>query len=275
MAVRQAMADKPELNEPLVKKEETPPVQILSDPSTQTVEITKDTEEIKKVDPSESWKILREDRDRLRREREEMANELRAMRQMIEEQRKPAVQEDDDTVHLPGEFDTIEAKHLAELEAKSKLRAKRQEDKLKKLESDVTRMTAENRLMVEFPDYKNILSEENIRKLEELQPELASSIASNPDPYKMRKAAIGAIKTFIMKDEETRAKELEIRAKNNKISENATKPIPSVGGINSPSSTPLSKANAFSNGLLTTERKQELWKEYVEANNGKYYNFKH
>ena len=267
-AVQQALIDNPELNKPLLEEK---PAEVVTEAAAAPVE-----EPVKKQEPSESWKILREDRDRLRQEREEMARDMREMRRLLEEQQqRVAPKEEDDTVHLPGEYDTIEAKHLAELDAKSRLRVKRQEDKLKKLEADVVRIAAENKLMNEFPDYKNILSEDNIRKLEELQPELASSIASNPDPYKMRKAAIGAIKTFIMKSEDERAKELELKAKNAKISDNSVKPIPSVGGINNPASSPLSKANAFSNGLLTQERKQELWKDYVAANNGKYYNFKH
>ena len=249
---------------------ETPQTQVSQPEVVQTAKSDVPGSPVPDKSAQESFRYLREDRDRLRDE----LNEIRRALNNQQQQRQAPVEDEEISVNLPGEYDSIESKHLAEMEQKNKLRWKREEEKRLKLEHEMRRMSAENRVLSEVPNYKQILTEENINKLEKLKPALARSIASNSDPYEMRIAAIDAISSFVLEDEKTKLREAELKAQNKRVEDNSTRPIPTTTGQNNPSSTPLSKAHAFATGMLTEDRKKELWRDYMESTGAKYLDFK-
>jgi hypothetical protein len=221
--------------------------------------------------PEESWRYLREDRERLERqleqERREKEELLRYAREM---QAQKQVPEDDGPIAAPDEY--LEGKHLSKYEQKMQLKLERERKAREEYEARMTDMVIENRLMQEHPDFRKLLADENLKLLRERKPDLVKSIISNPDKYSMYKATIEAVKDFVLPSKQ---KEDESRINAERIAANLKKPIPSTSGTGNASSSALSKANAFTGNVLTEERKGEIYADYVRSQGGgAYYNFK-
>jgi hypothetical protein len=216
--------------------------------------------------PQESWKYMREE---LERAREEKAEAIRYAKELEKLQTQTNKQSRERYSKL-REDEFPEAKHFNSQQEDIEEEKARREASEKRMYD----MIVENRLMTEHPDIKTVLSPENIAKLTKLEPEIAASIAANPDPYLQHKAAMKAIKTYVIPEVKNEAKELEMKAQNTKMVNNLTKPMPTTSATNSPSSSPINTATAFASGLLTQERKDEIWKDYVQSTGNKYLNFK-
>jgi DNA repair exonuclease SbcCD ATPase subunit len=213
-------------------------------------------------EPSESFRYIREQLEKERQERDALQRRNMELEYLARSQQRQQtlVSEPEESldVNLPGEYDSIEAKHLAEMERKNKLRWSREVEKREQLEMELRRLDADNRLMAEVPNYRELLTPANIRRLEEEMPALAKTIAKDTDPYQVRRATIDAIQRLVSTDNKIKEKEAELKAQTDKINRNLEKPLPSAGGIGANSTSPLSKANAFSGGL-TQEAKNEIW----------------
>ena len=130
-------------------------------------------------------------------------------------------------------------------------------------------MMVQQQLMMDLPDYRQVFTAENLDKLEKMNPDLAKSIISNPDPLSKRKATYEAIKAFVIPARANEVKEADLRMQAEKVTKNFNKPVPT----SSTASYPLSKANAFSDGTLTEERKTELFEDWHKKSTASY-NFK-
>ena len=110
-----------------------------------------------------------------------------------------------------------------------------------------------------YKDVDDVLTAENIAKLNEHDPELASIIASEKgDAYKQAVLAYKYIKNTLLPKEQEFQKEKDI------IASNATKPRSSASVSKS---GPLSQINDYAEG--TKERRDFVWKQMVEAINSR------
>lgn len=233
------------------------------------------TEESSKNIPNESFKMMREQLDRERREKEEYIKRLSELEYETRLRQQTVNKEDDDIqVEIPSEYDTVEAKHVKQLNRKQDIQWKKAEEHRQKIESTIERLDAENRILREVPNYYDIVTAENVEKLEKEMPVLANTIAKSKSQYELKKATAEAIQKFIMQDKSLKSKEAELKNADEKINKNLDKPLPSTGGSGPSSSSPLSKANAFAQGGLTQEEKDFYWKEWNKKNGNKFLNFK-
>lgn len=189
-----------------------------------------------------SFRQLREKAERLERERDEYYKQL-------QKTAKPerATSEEDEDIHINSD-DLVEGKHL-----------KSYEKKLKKLEQQLTQSqqqsynnAAEHRIRAEMPDFDRTVTQDTLYILQSQFPELAASINANPDLYSKAKAAHQAItKLGITADysQETQT-----------INKNITKPKPLASISPQQGDSPLTRANAFANGL-TDDLKKQLYEE--------------
>ena len=203
---------------------------------------------------AKNFKALKEKADRAERERDQLMRRLQEYEQ-ARNNSNPAhhpVAEDSDL--SIGADDLAEGKHLVKLNSK----IKQMEQKLAQYEQYSSMSNAELRVKTEMPDYEKVVSEENIELLKTMAPELAESVAANPDLYSKAKAAYKLIKKFGIHVEDTFEKDRAIVAKN------AAKPRPLTSLSPQQGDTPLSKANAFANGL-TPELAAQLRREMEEA----------
>jgi len=183
----------------------------------------------------QNWRALREKADRAKKLEQEQ-EELKRRLAQYETQKQP---EEDNL----SDDDLIEKRHLNNM-------AKKYEEKFNALEAKL----AMSNLQAEMPDYYTVVTEDSAKMLEDADPDLARSILSNPDQASRARAAYKAIKMYGFAKTDKHKKQHE------KAQTNAAKPRPLASVSPQQGESPLSRANAFAEGL-TPELKAELLKE--------------
>lgn len=195
----------------------------------------------------QNFRALREKAERAERERDEL---LRKFEEMQAAQAEP-----EENLFNPD--DLIEGKHLNKMA--SEIRNLKKE--IKSYQSNASQMNAEARIKAEFPDYAKIVTEENVIALREKEPAIASMLASAQDIYTKAASTYRFIKSLGISSSEMDIADKELAQRN------AAKPKPMAGLNPQQGNNPMSKANAFANGL-TPELKAQLLKEMNAAKKG-------
>ncbi len=169
---------------------------------------------------------------------------------------KEQVEEDED-FHL-GADDIAEGKHIAKVDKRAQNKIKALEDRLAKYESKTAEERAEAALRAKYADFDKVVSRDNIDLLTEAYPELARSLHSTNDLYTKAVSAYTLIKKFGIYQESPFNSEKAAALKN------VAKPRPLASVSPQQGDTPLTRANAFANGL-TDELKTQLRKEMEQA----------
>lgn len=207
--------------------------------------------ETKKAAPQESWKTLRERAEKAEKRERELQEALQAA------SRKPEQPQEDLDFSL-DEDALAEGKHLNKVQKKIKA----MEAKLKQYEQQTTMNDVRSQLKSQYPDWDKVFNQDNLAKLQEQEPEIAYALNSASDPYKAGISAYKMIKRLgIIEPEDTFVQEKAA------IQKNAAKPKSMASLKPQQGDSPLSKANAFANGL-TDELRAQMVKEMNEARKG-------
>jgi hypothetical protein len=179
----------------------------------------------------------------LRTEKERLAEENRLLQQRLydAEQRKQQLTQQE-PVGDPD--DLVERRYV--------------DTRIHQLEKQLYTTNVESQLKNKYPDYDKVVNNKTISLLKEKRPALAASIGSNPDLYYQAISAYDAIKDLGLYTEDSYEKD-RYRAESN-----ASKPRNMQSIAPQKGDSPLTKANAFAEGL-TDERKKMLYKEMVAA----------
>jgi len=206
-----------------------------------------------------NWKYMREARDKAERERDELLKLLMGQQQKQQPVQKEPEYEDD----LDIEPDAlVEGKNLKKLTQRMREMDQKLRDYEKKSHEQMKRSTeslAETRVKTQYPDFEKVVTDENLRMLKDMHPEIARSIGDTTDLYSQYASAYKFIKTFGIGKDEGMERDYMKAIKNI----NKPKPLASVNPQQGDS--PLSKANAFANGEFTNDMKEKLRKEMFEA----------
>ena len=201
-----------------------------------------------------NFRALREEKERLQRERDEYYDRIRRYeaQQSSQTQYKAPEPEPEEELDISDD-DYIEGKHL-------KKYIKKLDDKYKKqfteYQQQVSSQTAETRIKTRYPDFEKVVSDSNVNKLKEIHPELYDSLRSNTDLESKASAAYTLIKKLGIYQEDNFGPDRE------KAQQNLSKPKP-VNTV-AQGDSPMSRANAFQNGL-TEDVKKSLYAEMMAA----------
>jgi len=217
---------------------------------TQVSEVKEEVKPETETTQAKNFRQLKEKAQKLESERNEALRIAQELQSKLNPQ--PKVEEEVDYRINPD--DLVEGKHLNKFEKK----IKKLEDTLKNYQQQSTESTIEVKLKNQFPDFDKVVSRENVELLKEAYPELANTLNSSSDLYSKAVSAYTLIKKFGIHQEEPYKADIE-RAKTN-----AAKPKPLASIAPQQGDTPLSRANAFAQGLTDDLRKQ-LHKEMLDA----------
>jgi phage shock protein A len=209
-------------------------------------------EEVQQTAPEEkpqekNFKQLKHKYARIEKERDEYA------RRLAEIEAKPVPVEEDDSINLAPD-DLAEGKHLTKMGRK----VKKLEEELNRYKNQSAASMAETRLRTQYPDIDSVVTHENIEALKDSYPELAATLNSSPDLYTKAVSAYTLIKKLGINGQDAFQEEKALAQKN------AAKPRPLTSVSPQQGDSPLSRANAFANGL-TEDLKVQLRKEMLEA----------
>ncbi len=191
---------------------------------------------------------------RVERERDE------AMRLAAEAHKaSPQPQEEPDEEILPiGDEDISEGKHLKSYYRVMDKKIKQLEAKIKQSEQTSTTMSAEAMLKAQYPDIEKVVTKENLDSLRDADPEFAEMLDTSTSFRAKAISAYKHIKKLGLYTEDTYMADRE------KAKSNASKPKPLASVSPQQGDSPLSRANAFANGL-TPELQKQLRKEMEDA----------
>lgn len=199
----------------------------------------------KESEVDKNFRYLRQQNELLQKERDEYYRVLKNIESNQKQKQMP------EEINNLGPDDLVEWKHVQRELNKVK-------EELNTYKQQSYQHSAEARLKAQYPDFDRVVNEASISALREQYPELAQSLNSNPDVYSKASSVYTLVKklNLVPSDES-----LLERAK---IQENSKKPRPLSSISPQQGDTPLSKANAFANGL-TKELREQLLKEMQEA----------
>jgi hypothetical protein len=132
------------------------------------------------------------------------------------------------------------------------------EDQIKQYQQQSQLQTTEARLKAQYPDFDSVVSRENVELLKDRHPEIAYTLQQGQDLYATGVSAYTLIKKLGIQQEQTYEVDKQLAQRN------AAKPRPLTSVAPQQGDSPLSRANAFANGL-TDELKIQLRKEMAEA----------
>jgi hypothetical protein len=197
-----------------------------------------------------NFKELRERAERAEREREQL---LKLVEQHLPKEQKP--QKPTYTKRNLGKDDIVEGKDLDPIE--QELREIKEE--LNHYKQQNTNYSAETRLKAQYPDFDRVCSKENLETFSYAYPELAATLRTSQDIYAMGVSAYTLIKKFNI--DQAAGVDME------RTEKNLAKPKPTNAINPQKGDNPLSRANAFAEGL-TEDLKKQLLREMNEARRG-------
>jgi hypothetical protein len=208
-----------------------------------------------------NFRTLRDEKARTERERDEALAKLRAYEMQqhnLQQQpsRRPEVidPESDFNFNVPEE-ELLTGKDVAPLVKEMK----RLQAVVKQQDQRTAMQTTESKILSRHPDFHSVVNSDNIALLRVMDPELAQALDTSGDFYSAAVTAYGAIKRMAIDK-----KEPTYEAEKAQIQRNAAKPKPLASLSPQQGDSPLSRANAFANGLTPTLQ-QQLRKEMEEA----------
>lgn len=204
--------------------------------------------------PAQAWSTehnlrkLREKAERSDQMERERDQYYRMLKDQEQQRASPVSQDDGPAIN---DDDLVEWKHV-------KKAIQNIEKKFEVYTKQTTATTAEARIKAQYNDFDKVVTPDTIANLRESYPEIAATINSNSDVYTQAVAAY----TFIKKLNTVTDDQYE--SDKNRIQANAAKPRPVSSVSPQSGESPLSRANAFAEGL-TPDLKKQLYKEMQET----------
>lgn len=195
---------------------------------------------------------MREAKERAERDRDELLKRVAAIEASQKQKQQPEAPPPEDFSIAPD--DLVEGKHLSRYDRK----IKELEAQLQRNNQQATATAVEAKLYSQYPDFNTVVTEDNVKMLGSLHPELAQTINASGDLYNKAVSAYTLIKKLGITPQNT------FDAERTRAQENAAKPRPLASVAAQQGDSPLTKANAFADGL-TDDLKKQLHKEMIES----------
>jgi hypothetical protein len=197
-----------------------------------------------KPTPQESFSEMRAKADKLQRERDEALLTLRRIEEYALQQQQQAKQPEPTPEPEYEDDDYIEGKQF-----KSEINYLKRE--LNQFKQQQQSTSIEQQLRSKYSDFDKVMTYENISKLRELRPEIASSLHQSADLYNKAAATYTILKEMGIHQENTYDPEKE------RVANNFNKP--QMASSLKKTESALTHASEFSGSRLNEDRKKEIW----------------
>lgn len=205
---------------------------------------------LEETDAQINYRAMRDLKKKAERERDELLARLHLAEQQKPQQPQPQQQEE----FSVAPDDLVEGKHLSAVDKK----VKQLEAQLKTYQQQSTAQSVEARIKAQYPDFEQVVSQENLEVFRTAYPDIAASIGTSTDLYSKAISAYKLIKTYNIHQHK------EAKADASRVQNNLSKPVSTASLGAQQGDSPLAKANAFSGGL-TQDLKDQLLREMNEA----------
>ena len=212
----------------------------------------------------ESFREVRQAKEKAESERNELMLKMQKLQQDYIDSMKNKNQEkteEPDDLDLEIDPETlVEGKHLKKYI--NQMKDMRKEIKVYKQQSQEIEL--QNKIRSRYPDFEDVLNAQSVQKLNQTHPEVATALSNIPSDYDKAVADYEFIKNINVREGTMKKIDKSMYQDKERALDNAKKPRPLASVSPQQGDTPLSKANAFANGL-TDELKEQLRKEMYTA----------
>lgn len=220
--------------------------------------VTQAGETHEKKSPQESFAELRQAKERVERDLWQAQKELELQRQMYQQQTQASVQQ---SSNPEEEFDYRQLEQEEFPDGKKLVKALNQFDR-KLSEKDKKLVEAHQKIQIletatEFPDFKDVVTPENIEKYIKTDQDHIESIETAKNPLRKVYNLIKKDPRY-MADLEAKKSSKTISQEQRRVDEKETKPKVGSIGVRSEAVSTIGK---ISNSTMTKEQKMALWKE--------------
>ncbi len=216
----------------------------------------------------ENFRKVKEARERAERERDALMSQMLEMQAKLQIQQqqqvapKQVVEEEKDWFDGLDPESLVEGKQLKNIAQEMKAMKKQ----LREQQQQSQDILLQNKLRTQYPDIDSVVNKETIEQLNQLYPVEAAALGEMTNKYSQAVLAYSTIKNLgLVKGNEMKKPAYESDVLRAKV--NAAKPRPLASVNPQQGDSPLSKANAFANGL-TTDLKAQMLKEMNQARKG-------
>jgi len=216
----------------------------------------------------ENFKEVRMAKERAERERDALMSQMLDMQSKLQANQQNNQQVKQPIVEEREWFDDLDPESLVEGKQLQKVAQdfKAMKKQLQQQQAQSQQLATESKIRSQYPDFDQVFNSDTITSLNEMYPDVANALRVMPDDYNKATAAYTMIKNLgIYKGNEVKKPAYESDVLKAKV--NASKPRPLTSVNPQQGDSPLSKANAFANGL-TKELKEQMLKEMNEARKG-------
>lgn len=211
---------------------------------------------VKESNKDENFNTLRELRNEERRKREaaeQRARELEyQLQQRLQEQERKSryVEPDADDEFDIDDDSYLEGKQVKKILSKINKRLKTTEEQFKQESQRNAVVNAERALMSEFKDFKEIVTRDNLERLQYEKPSVYRSIMANPDIYDQGYTAYEALKNFKKAD--------PYEDYDRRIEENRQRPRSAASAAPQVGESPLTRAKDYDRRVLTDADRERI-----------------
>ena len=202
-------------------------------------------------------RLLRERAERAEQRAQELERFLRSQPQQVPQAQAQQHDDDDDDIAIADDS-YAEGKDLKKIYRKTSKEFQEIKRMLQERDQQTALQTAEIRLKAEYPDITEIVTQENLKDLDYIRPDLYETIMYNPDVYKRGKIAREMIQNYVLNQKYT---EQEKRINDNRGRPRSAASVSPQQGTE----TPLTRLNDYDRRILTEERKEQLRRQVAEA----------
>jgi hypothetical protein len=215
----------------------------------------------------DNFREVRLAKERAERERDALMSQMLEMQSKLQNQQQVAkpvapVEEEKDWFDGLDPESLVEGKQLKNIAQEMKAMKRM----LKEQQAQSQEIAMQAKIKAQYPDFDDVFNAQTISNLNEQYPDVANALRVMPDDYNKATAAYTMIKNLgIYKGNEVKKPAYESDILRAKV--NAAKPRPLASVNPQQGDSPLSKANAFANGL-TPDLKAQMLKEMQAARRG-------
>lgn len=197
------------------------------------------------------------DNERLARERDEYAHRMREYEKLFSQQQQQVHQPQQEELDFNiNPDDLVEGKHFVKMNQK----IKNLEEKLYKSQQQSMISNAESLIRAKYHDFDKVVSEENLKMLSYVNPQIARTINSSSDLYDKAVSAYEIIKQMGI------YKEDNFDMEKKRAQENSKKPRLAPAANTNQQESALAQAGVFA-GELSDDMKKQYYKEMIQARN--------
>lgn len=211
----------------------------------------------KETDQARNFRAIKEKAKQAERERDEAFKIIRELQTQTKQQAPIPQAQPEQYDFSVNPDDLVEGKHLNQYGKE----LKNLQNELKNYKQQSYVENSKARLKSQFPDFESVVNNDTIETFQYAYPELAATLNSTSDVYTAGVSAYHMIKKFGVYTDPESTPEKELAKKN------MAKPRPLTSVSPQQGDSPMSRANAFANGL-TKELKDQLAREMKEARRG-------